>query len=95
MPSGEDLSFPVPLHIKDSGTEQQPITITSYGEGELPRFTNPEDKDMNGNAIRISGSWIVLEKLYFHDTPPARFAGRPQSIFKMGAVFKWLAQIIT
>ncbi len=79
--------FSGPIEFTASGTEQNPITITAYGEGELPRFTNPSDLDMNGNCIRISGSWIVLENLYFHDTPPTENANRLRSIFKMGAVF--------
>lgn len=41
---------------------------------------------MNGNCIRISGSWIILENLYFHDTPPTKDWHRLTSIFKMGAV---------
>jgi len=78
--------FTGPIHFTESGTEQNPIKITSYGEGDLPRFTNSDSRDMNGNAIRISGSWIILEKLYFHDTPPTRQANRVYSIFLMGAV---------
>ncbi len=79
--------FSGPVLIRDSGSEGKPITITAYGEGDAPRFTNPNDRDMNGNTFRLGGSWIILENLYFHDTPPTRLAGRPQSIFKMGAVF--------
>jgi len=78
--------FTGPIQFTESGTEQNPIVITSYGEGELPRFTNPNDNDMNGNCIRISGSWIILENLYFHDTPPTKDWHRLTSIFKMGAV---------
>ena len=82
--------FSGPIQISDSGTEARPITITAYGEGEPPRFTNPDDRDMNGNAIRIAGSWIILENLYFHDTPPTSRSSRPLSIFKLGAVFNML-----
>jgi hypothetical protein len=78
--------FTGPIQFSDSGTEQNPIVITSYGVGERPRFTNPDDLDMNGNCIRISGSWIILEGLYFHDTPPTENASRLESIFLMGAV---------
>ena len=80
-------AFSGPIFIQDSGTEGSPITLTAYGEGEPPHFTNPNDRDMNGNAIRLAGSWIIVENLYFHDTPPTRLAGRPQSIFRMGAVY--------
>jgi len=78
--------FTGPIQFTESGTEQNPIVITSYGEGEFPRFTNPNDNDMNGNCIRISGSWIILENLCFHDTPPTKDWHRLTSIFKMGAV---------
>jgi hypothetical protein len=79
--------FAGPIQFSESGIEQNPIIITSYGEGELPRFTNPNDWDMNGNCIRISGSWIILEGLYFHDTPPTNNWRRLTSIFMMGAIF--------
>ncbi len=78
--------FTGPIQFTESGTEQNPIVITSYGEGEFPRFTNPNDNDMNGNCIRILGSWIILENLCFHDTPPTKDWHRLTSIFKMGAV---------
>lgn len=79
--------FSGPLHISESGTPKQPITLTAYGEGVLPRFTNPDDGDMNGNCIRLSGSHLIVEKLHFHDTPPTKNASRLKSIFQMGAVF--------
>lgn len=75
------------IEFKESGAKQFPITITSYGEGERPRFTNPDDANMNGNAIRLSGSWLILENLHFHDTPPTKNVDRASSIFRMGAVF--------
>jgi len=82
--------FTGPIQFTESGTEQNPITITSYGEGELPRFTNPNDEDLNGNCIRISGSWIILEGLYFHDTPPINMQENDRlRIFKTGAVVNW------
>lgn len=79
--------FTGPLFIRDSGADGRRITLTAYGDGEPPHFTNPNDRDMNGNAIRLAGSWIIVENLYFHDTPPTRLAGRPQSIFRMGALY--------
>lgn len=79
--------FSGPIQFTESGTEENPIKITSYGEGELPHFTNPDDNNLNGNCIRISGSWVILENLYFHDTPPTENVNRLSSIFKMGAVF--------
>ncbi|MBK8026391.1 MAG: right-handed parallel beta-helix repeat-containing protein [Chloroflexi bacterium] len=80
-------AFSGPIQLTSSGTEEDPILFTAYGEGEPPRFTNPNDRDLNGNAIRISGSWLIVENLYFHDTPPTRNASRPHSIFRMGAIY--------
>lgn len=76
-----------PVHITQSGTPAKPILLTAYGEGPAPRFTNPHDRKMNGNCIRISGSHVIIERLHFHDTPPARHPDRTKSIFRMGAVF--------
>ena len=56
------------LRINASGTEEKP-RITSYGVGELPRFTNPSVSDECGNAIIIGGSHLIVEQLHFHDTP--------------------------
>ena len=82
--------FNGPIHITESGTIEKPITLTAYGKGEAPQFTNPNDLNMNGNCIRISGSYLIIQKLHFHDTPPTKNADRLQSIFKMGAVFNML-----
>lgn len=57
------------LRINASGTEEKPIRITSYGVGELPRFSNPSVSDECGNAIIIGGSHLIVEQLHFHDTP--------------------------
>ncbi len=78
--------FSGPIEFTESGAEAEPIVITSYGKGEKPQFTNPDDNDMNGNCIRLSGSWLILDGLYFHDTPPTQNYDRLRSIFLMGAV---------
>jgi len=79
--------FSGPIVIDESGTAANPILLTAYGQGSAPRFTNPNDLDMNGNCIRISGDYIIVENLYFHDTPPTENANRLASIFQMGAIF--------
>lgn len=79
--------FSGPVHITQSGTPAKPIVLTAYGEGPAPKFTNPDDRNMNGNCIRISGSHVIIERLHFHDTPPTRHPDRVTSIFRMGAVF--------
>ncbi len=79
--------FSGPMIIAQSGTAAKPILFSDYGVGSAPRFTNPNDLDTNGNCIRISGDYIIVENLYFHDTPPTTNASRLNSIFKMGAIF--------
>ena len=79
--------FSGPIHITHSGTPTKPIVLTAYGEGPAPKFTNPDDRNMNGNCIRISGSHVIIEQLHFHDTPSTRYPDRVKSIFQMGAVF--------
>jgi hypothetical protein len=61
------------LYVDYSGTPDKPIVLTSYGDTVFPApaFTNPYiDKDLNifGNCIRIRGSHIIVEHLYFHHT---------------------------
>ena len=62
-------SFTGAIEIAQSGTATNPITLTSYGTGEAPKFTNPSESDMNGNCIRLNGDYIIVENLYFLDTP--------------------------
>lgn len=78
--------FSGPIVFSESGTKPDPILITSYGEGEKPRFTNPDDSNMNGNCMRLKGSWLIVENLHFHDTPGTKNNNRLKSIFKMGAL---------
>lgn len=59
-------SFTGGLLITDSGNEVNPIVLAAYGEGPAPRFTNPQLNVLNGNMVRIRGSYIVLDGLYFH-----------------------------
>ncbi len=79
--------FSGPMQVTESGTPDKPIILTAYGEGDAPRFTNPDDRNMNGNCIRLSGSYVIIERLHFHDTPPTKRVDRLKSIFQMGAVF--------
>ncbi len=57
--------------IYGDGTEGAPITISAYGAGEAPAFSNPDHSTCNGNAMRIRGDYQVVEDLYFHHTAPA------------------------
>lgn len=62
-------SFTGAIEIAQSGIAANPITLTSYGTGEAPKFTNKSESDMNGNCIRLNGDYIIVENLYFLDTP--------------------------
>ncbi len=61
------------LYISDSGSPGNYITITDYGEKQLPApsFTNPffdPEKNNYGNCIRLKGSYLIVENLYCHHT---------------------------
>lgn len=80
-------TFSGPIKLSQSGTKKRRIKLTSYGKGERPKFTNPKDSNMNGNCIRISGSYVIIDGLHFHDTPGTRNARRISSLFLMGAIY--------
>ena len=68
-------AFSGSIRITQSGTAAKPIRLTSYGEGELPKFTNPTTRDASGNAIILGGDYIIVENLHFHDTPGENVSG--------------------
>ena len=68
-------AFSGSIRITESGTAAKPIRLTSYGKGELPKFTNPTTRDASGNAIILGGDYIILENLHFHDTPGENVSG--------------------
>ena len=51
--------------LKSSGTKEEPIVLSSYGRGPNPVFTNPDYSYLNGNAIRIQGTFAVISGLSF------------------------------
>lgn len=80
-------SFTGGLEITDSGSSDRPIVLTSYGIGHAPKFSNPDRSILNGNAIRLSGSYLLVDGLYFFDCAPA--AGNDSTytdIWDVGAV---------
>ena len=64
------------IRISESGTAEMPIRLTSYGNGDLPKFTNPTTHDANGNAIILGGDHIIVENLHFYDTPGEHVSGK-------------------
>ena len=79
-------SFHGSVAIKDSGTKNSPILFTHYGKGHLPKFTNSDIRDRNGNVFLIQGSYIILDGLYFHNGPSV-LPGTSGIVRKTGAVF--------
>lgn len=75
------------IEIKASGTAEKPIVITRYGKGPAPRFTNPDTKLLSGNVLRLSGSHLVVDGLYFHDCAAAAdTAASYEAVWEVGAV---------
>ncbi len=72
--------------IDFSGTASAPITITGYGSGNAPSFSNPDSRDLNGNVFRIRGDYIIIDGLYFHDGAGSADA-RTESALKTGDVY--------
>ncbi|MET0393310.1 MAG: choice-of-anchor Q domain-containing protein [Chitinophagaceae bacterium] len=89
-------AFTGPLYIYDSGTGDNPVVLADYGDPALPApsFTNPVFTQGNyGNCIRIKGSYVIVENLYFHHTSayvrgtytPA--SGWDTTVWEMGALY--------
>ena len=70
--------------INQSGTSSAPIRLRPYGEGPAPRFTNPHSATLDGNAIRLNGSFLIVQGLYFERCPSNPVA---TDIHRLGAVF--------
>ena len=68
-------AFSGSIRISESGTAAKPIRLTSYGKGDLPKFTNPTTRDASGNAIILGGDYVIVENLHFHDTPGEHVSG--------------------
>jgi hypothetical protein len=73
------------LQIDQSGSEGNPIILTNYGTGELPKFSNPDWSDHTGNAIRFAGDYLIADGLYFHNVPPPP-AGDFITVWSAGAL---------
>lgn len=75
------------IEITASGSADHPIVLTSFGKGAAPMFSNPDRTVLKGNAIRLSGSYLVVDGLYFFDcaAAPDKDAGYTD-IWDVGAV---------
>jgi hypothetical protein len=73
--------------INNSGVPGRSITLTAYGSGPAPRFTNPSYNVLSGNMIQIHGSWIIIDGLCFYNGVPAPPKAARVVIRTIGAVF--------
>ncbi len=87
-------NFTGPLLIRDSGNLQSFITLTDYGDSQLPApaFTNPvfnPEKNNFGNCIRLIGSFILLENIYCHHTVAQlpSTTGSFTTMWELGAIY--------
>lgn len=72
--------------FQSSGSTENPIVISNYGEGSLPTFSNPDQNEMNGNVFQISGSHIVIDGLSFSKCADAN-SKNGKSVLEAGAIF--------
>lgn len=72
--------------FKSSGSADDPIVISSYGEGQLPSFTNSDQNELNGNVFQVSGSYIVIDGLAFATCADAN-SKNGKSVLEVGAIF--------
>jgi len=87
-------AFTGTLLINNSGNEEHYITLTDYGDSNLPApsFTNPlfdPEKNNFGNCVRLKGSFILLENIYCHHTVaelPSTVGGFT-TMWELGAIF--------
>jgi hypothetical protein len=86
-------AFVGPLVVKSSGDKDHLIVLTDYGNpaDPAPSFTNPVFKQDNfGNGIRVLGSYVCVENLYFHHTaafvPGDYDTGGGWAVWEMGAI---------
>jgi hypothetical protein len=74
--------------FRSSGAPDRPIVIAGWGTGPAPSLSNPDWSVLNGNVLRIEGSWVVVEGLYFHDNANAPTPENDHhDVQKMGAVY--------
>ncbi len=55
------------LLIRDSGTQENPITFRDYGTGARPTFSSPDSE----RVIFITSSWVVVQGFLVKDTHEA------------------------
>ena len=72
--------------INGNGTSSNPITISAYGSGKAPGFTNLDFYDLYGTSFFINGDYVIIDGLYFHGGADAQ-QGSAKDALRVGAVF--------
>ncbi|MES3020259.1 MAG: right-handed parallel beta-helix repeat-containing protein [Pseudomonadota bacterium] len=89
-------SYLGPVIIRDSGASGAPLVVGAYGQGPAPRLSNPYFSVSMGRIVEVSGSHVVVENLFLHDTPTPppdeppltwKLSAQHKKVFEMGAVF--------
>lgn len=79
-------SFTGGCTIESSGSDEHPIVITRYGQGDQPVFSNPDYSLLKGNVFQVKGSHITIDGLHFE-----KCANSPSKVDKdilsVGAVY--------
>ena len=73
------------LRINGDGVKDKPITVSAYGAGDAPKFTNTDDSVFDGNAIQINGDYQIVENLYVYGTNAAK-NGFFMTVWKLGGI---------
>jgi len=78
------------FRVTESGEPDKPIRFTSYGDGAFPLLSNPNwDYTWDGAVMRVSGAYIVIEKLHFIDGaahPYEENKDAHENVYDMGAI---------
>ena len=72
------------FEVSQSGTPSAPIAFKACGDGPAPCFTNPRSLVLDGNAIRLDASHIIVEGMFFERCPTNPIAA---DVRTLGAVF--------
>lgn len=79
-------SYSGTVTINGDGNPSASITVSAYGTGPAPSFTNPDFSVGYGNAMQIRGDHIIVENLYFHHTAPAPDKSGFAIVWSVGAL---------
>ena len=75
------------FRIRSSGQAGKPIVLTSYATNTaMPSFQSRSTAVVHGDCIRIPGSYLVVENLYFHNCVAAG-TNDARGVRNLGAIY--------